>query len=119
VRAVAAEADGWNAWGTTLAEFGTRADELRRVARREPFQCTWGGLVALGTDDAAAQAKAERTGADPQTIVGAPDRVAERLAAYVAAGADWVIVGPVDAANPENATILGEQVAPRLRADAG
>ena len=50
-----------------------------------------------------------------RVIVGGPERVADVLRDYVDAGADWIMVGPVDSADPDNASILGEQVAPLLR----
>ena len=80
------------------------------------FACTWGGLVVLGVDDDDAAGKARRLRADPRTITGGAARVADALNEYTAAGADWVVVGPVDAADPANATLLGEQVRPRLAA---
>jgi hypothetical protein len=40
--------------------------------------------------------------------------VAEALAAYREAGAHWVIVGPLDSANPDNATLLGRAVRPLM-----
>jgi len=36
------------------------------------------------------------------------------LRAYGAAGAEWVIAGPVDSSDPDNATALGEVVKPLL-----
>jgi alkanesulfonate monooxygenase SsuD/methylene tetrahydromethanopterin reductase-like flavin-dependent oxidoreductase (luciferase family) len=114
VRAVAADlADGWNQWGSEPARFAAHAREVRAGADR-PFVCTWGGLVVLAaTDDDAAQ-QARRLGADPSVITGGPARVADALGGYAAAGADWVVVGPVNASDPANATRLGEQVRPRL-----
>jgi hypothetical protein len=47
--------------------------------------------------------------------VGGPETVAASLHAYGVAGASWVIVGPVDSSDPDNAALLGE-VAARLRA---
>jgi len=114
VRAVAGElADGWNQWGGSPAHFAARARRLH--ARAGPgFVCTWGGLVVLGGDDDDAAGKARRLQADPRTITGGPARVADALGEYAAAGADWVVVGPVDASDPANAALLGEQVRPRL-----
>jgi hypothetical protein len=37
------------------------------------------------------------------------------LARYRDAGADWVIVGPVDSSDPQNATMIGAELRPRLR----
>jgi alkanesulfonate monooxygenase SsuD/methylene tetrahydromethanopterin reductase-like flavin-dependent oxidoreductase (luciferase family) len=49
-------------------------------------------------------------------VAGGPERVAARLRAYADLGAEWAILGPLDAPDPENATILGELVAPLVRA---
>lgn len=107
VRALAAaEADGWNRWGGTVERFAEQADEVRRVAARTPFTCSWGGLVVLGDDDAHAAAKAHRLGARPGTVVGGVDAVAATFAGYADAGAGWVIAGPVDARDPQNAMLL-------------
>jgi alkanesulfonate monooxygenase SsuD/methylene tetrahydromethanopterin reductase-like flavin-dependent oxidoreductase (luciferase family) len=115
VRAIAAEAaDGWNSWGSELEWFRSSAAEASAAATREPFVCSWGGLAVLDTDDDRANAKAERLGARPGTLVGGPDTMAASLRDFAAAGAEWVIVGPVDSRDPANAAILGEQVKPLL-----
>jgi alkanesulfonate monooxygenase SsuD/methylene tetrahydromethanopterin reductase-like flavin-dependent oxidoreductase (luciferase family) len=48
-------------------------------------------------------------------IVGGPDLVAGDLRAYVEAGAEWLMIGPVDSSDPDNARILGQEILPRLR----
>jgi alkanesulfonate monooxygenase SsuD/methylene tetrahydromethanopterin reductase-like flavin-dependent oxidoreductase (luciferase family) len=111
----AAHADGWNRWGGGVERLRAQAANLRSACARTPFTVSWGGLVALADDDAAAAGKAERLGAGPGTIVGGPDTVAAALRAYVDAGADWLVLGPVDSADPDNARILGEEILPRLR----
>jgi|SRR5690242_18762962 alkanesulfonate monooxygenase SsuD/methylene tetrahydromethanopterin reductase-like flavin-dependent oxidoreductase (luciferase family) len=116
---VAAEAEGWNRWGVTADAFAAEAASVRQMVGalgRDPdrFELTWGGLVVLGATDRDAQAKAERLGPSPGTIVGGPERVAESLRAVGAAGASWVIVGPVDASDPDNVGLLAEGVAPLL-----
>jgi alkanesulfonate monooxygenase SsuD/methylene tetrahydromethanopterin reductase-like flavin-dependent oxidoreductase (luciferase family) len=88
---------------------------LRAAAARQPFTVSWGGLVVLADDDVTAATKAERLGAADGVIVGGPDLVAAALRAYVDAGADWLMIGPVDSADPDNARILGEEILPRLR----
>jgi len=116
VRALAAaRADGWNRWGPGLERFRAQAADLRLVAARTPFAISWGGLVVLGADERAAAAKAERLTPAPGVIVGGPERVADALREYAEAGADLIVVGPVDSSNPENASILGERVLPLLR----
>ena len=95
--------------------FRDHADALRHAAERTPFVVSWGGLVVLGADDDEAATKAERLRAGTDVIVGGPERVAGALRAYVDAGADWLVIGPVDSSDPENARLLGEVVLPQLR----
>jgi alkanesulfonate monooxygenase SsuD/methylene tetrahydromethanopterin reductase-like flavin-dependent oxidoreductase (luciferase family) len=111
----AAHADGWNRWEGGLAAFRKQADNLRVTAAREPFTISWGGLVVLGENDREAATKAARLDAEPRVIVGGPERVADALRAYADAGAQWLIAGPVDSSDPENARLLGEEVLPLLR----
>jgi len=110
----AAEADGWNAWGGTPERFETTAAAVRADTVRPSFECTWGGLVVLGKDDASAGAKAARLGAGADTIVGGPATLARAVDAYGRAGANWVILAPVDSRDPENAIRLGHEVKDRL-----
>ena len=119
VRRIAAKsADGWNWWGAKAEEFAAHVPEVRAAARRPTCECSWGGLVVLGADDAAAAEKAQRLSAPPFALVGGPATIAERLAELGDAGADWVIVAPVDASDPENARCLGREVIPLLAARA-
>ncbi len=111
----AAHADGWNRWGAGVERFRAQSATLRAAAAREPFTVSWGGLVVLADDDAAAAAKAERLGAGGDVIVGGPEMVAAALAAYVDAGAEWLMIGPIDSSDPDNARILGQEILPRLR----
>jgi len=115
VRRLASEsADGWNWWGGKPDAFAAHVAEVRAAARRSPFESSWGGLVVLDADDDAAAAKAKRLDAPPFALVGGPASIAGHLATYAAAGADWVIVAPVDASDPENARRLGRAVRPLL-----
>jgi len=108
VRAIAAaEADGWNRWGGSPERFREQSETACAAAVRAPFACSWGGLVVIDTDDARAAEKAHRLGAAAGTIVGGPAAVADACAAYADAGAHWVIGGPVDSRNVENAELLG------------
>jgi alkanesulfonate monooxygenase SsuD/methylene tetrahydromethanopterin reductase-like flavin-dependent oxidoreductase (luciferase family) len=70
--------------------------------------------VVVGDDDEDAAEKAARVQASPGTIVGGPDGVARRLDDYAAAGADWVVLGPIDSGDPANAHRLGARVQPLL-----
>jgi alkanesulfonate monooxygenase SsuD/methylene tetrahydromethanopterin reductase-like flavin-dependent oxidoreductase (luciferase family) len=115
VREVASRSsDGWNRWGGSVEQFREQATAVRAEAGRAPFTMSWGGLVVLGADDAAAEAKAARLGVGAGVVVGGPDTVAAALQEYVAAGADWLVVGPIDSSDPENARLLGEAVLPLL-----
>lgn len=111
----AAHADGWNRWGNGVDRFREQATNLSMAAARRPFTVTWGGLVVLADDDDAAAAKAERLRVGDHVIVGGPDLVAGALRAYVDAGAEWLMLGPIDSSDPDNARILGEEILPRLR----
>jgi alkanesulfonate monooxygenase SsuD/methylene tetrahydromethanopterin reductase-like flavin-dependent oxidoreductase (luciferase family) len=116
VRDVAVEeADGWNRWGGMVDTFRDTAVAMRADAARSPYTLSWGGLLVIAAADDAAVAKAERLGASAGAIVGGPASVAAALRDFVAAGADWLILGPVDSADPENARLVGEAVAPLLR----
>jgi alkanesulfonate monooxygenase SsuD/methylene tetrahydromethanopterin reductase-like flavin-dependent oxidoreductase (luciferase family) len=114
VGAVAARADGWNRWGPTLERFEQEAAAVRAMRARHPYTISWAGVFVIDTDERAAEKKARRLGNNPEAVVGGPERVADVLRAYGAAGADWVIVGPVDSSDPDNAALLGEQVKPLL-----
>lgn len=113
-RVAAVQAHGWNAWGGDVDQFASQVEETRAMGASADFDCTWGGLVVLGADDARAREKAQRLGASDQVIVGGPATVAAALARYGAVGADWLIVAPLDSRDPENARLLGEQVKPLL-----
>jgi alkanesulfonate monooxygenase SsuD/methylene tetrahydromethanopterin reductase-like flavin-dependent oxidoreductase (luciferase family) len=110
----AARADGWNRWGPPLARFEREASSVREAHTRDPFTVSWAGLFVVDRTERAAQAKAQRLLPDPEATVGGPEQVAEVLRAYGAAGAEWVIVGPIDSSDPDNAVVLGELVKPLL-----
>lgn len=120
VRIAASRADGWNRWAGLPTSFATAAERVRAEvanAKRDAdaFAFTWGGLALLGATPAEAEAKRDRLGGDrPDVVCGDPAQVADAIAAYAAAGADWVILGPIDSADPSNAAVLGA-AADRLR----
>jgi hypothetical protein len=93
VREIVAVADGWNSWGTSPGEFAEQGALVRGVAPSATL--TWGGL-----------ARPIEEGATVLT---------DRLRPYAAAGAAWILVGPIDASDPANATVLAE-VRARLNA---
>jgi len=113
VRVVAAHSDGWNRWGGDPGRFAAHAAEVRTLAAGH---CTlsWGGLVVLGEDERAARRKQERLDPPPDAIIGGPERVAERWREFVAAGAEWIIAGPLDSADLDNPAIIGERIAPLI-----
>jgi len=110
VLATVSDADGWNRWGGTAEDFAAEAAVVRRV--HPDATLTWGGLVVLATSDDRAREKAAVLRAGPGTVVGSPATVAAQLRAYVEAGAAWLILGPVDSSDPNNAdlaaTLAGE-----------
>ncbi|HYU38824.1 MAG TPA: LLM class flavin-dependent oxidoreductase [Acidimicrobiia bacterium] len=110
----AARADGWNRWGPPLARFEREARSVREAHRRDPFTVSWAGLFVVDRTERGARAKAQRLPPTPEATVGGPEQVAEVVRAYGAAGAEWVIVGPIDSSDPDNAVILGEMVKPLL-----
>ncbi len=86
LREIVAVADGWNSWGTDAAGFAEQAALVRDVSPDATL--TWGGL-----------ARPLEEGAGP---------LADRLRPYGAAGATWIIVGPVPATDPANAAVLAD-----------
>jgi alkanesulfonate monooxygenase SsuD/methylene tetrahydromethanopterin reductase-like flavin-dependent oxidoreductase (luciferase family) len=106
VREIVALADGWNRWGGTPDRFADEVELVREVAPGATI--TWGGLVLTGADDAVAEEKAATRKISADTLIGGPARLAAQLDAYAARGAEWVVVGPVDPTNPDNAEHLGE-----------
>jgi alkanesulfonate monooxygenase SsuD/methylene tetrahydromethanopterin reductase-like flavin-dependent oxidoreductase (luciferase family) len=110
----AARSDGWNRWGPPLARFEREARAVRTAHRRDPFTMSWAGLFVVDRTERAARAKSQRLPASAETTVGGPEQVAEVLRAYGNAGAEWLILGPVDSADPDNASVLGELVKPLL-----
>ena len=106
VRHVVARADGWNGWGASVDEFAARAALVQEIAPAAAL--TWGGLVLVGRDERDAREKADRLRAGPHVVFGGPEHVAAGLVRYRDAGASWAVVAPIDASEPENATILGD-----------
>jgi hypothetical protein len=47
-------------------------------------------------------------------LVGGPDTVAAALRPYVEAGAEWLMLGPIDSSAPDNCRLIGDELAPRL-----
>ena len=106
VREIVAIADGWNGWGGTPDDLQRDADLVREIAPGAVI--TWGGLILTGDSEGSAQDKAAARTIAPDVLVGGPARIADQFGEYVACGAQWVIAGPIDSSNPDNAAILGE-----------
>ncbi len=92
-------AHGWNRWGGSPDDLETGRATVRQAAEaagRDPAEVvvTWGGVVDLTRPVA--------------ELVG-------ELVPYIDAGAEWIVVGPRDAAAPEAAAIVRE-IAERLTA---
>jgi alkanesulfonate monooxygenase SsuD/methylene tetrahydromethanopterin reductase-like flavin-dependent oxidoreductase (luciferase family) len=113
VRAIAARANGWNRWGGNPERFAAEVAEVGAAASG-PCVISWGGLVVLGETEADANRKRERLDPPANAIVGGPEQVADRLREYIAAGAHWIIVGPVDSTDLDNPAIMSSRVAPLL-----
>ena len=64
--------------------------------------------MLTGDDDAAARAKAEERTLADDVLVGGPARLADQLGEFVERGAEWVILGPIDSSDLDNAANLGE-----------
>ena len=86
VRQIVAVADAWNMWGSEPEVFAAEAALVREVA--PGAELTWGGLARPLEEGAVA--------------------LAERLRPYADVGASWLVVGPVDSSNPDNAAVVGE-----------
>lgn len=114
VLAVAARhADGWNAWGSTPAQFARDAGTIAEMSDGRPVELSWAGQVVLAETDGDAHRKlGSRDPAD--YLVGSPVSVAERLRAYVDAGARHLIVALPNAADPHGYELLATAVRPEL-----
>jgi alkanesulfonate monooxygenase SsuD/methylene tetrahydromethanopterin reductase-like flavin-dependent oxidoreductase (luciferase family) len=114
VRIAAERAGGWNRWGGGPSSFADAAERVRAEVvnagrDRARFTFTWGGLAVLARNPAELAPKVERLRGDrPGIVRGDPPQVAAQIAAYSAAGAAWVILGPIDSSDPANAALLGE-----------
>jgi alkanesulfonate monooxygenase SsuD/methylene tetrahydromethanopterin reductase-like flavin-dependent oxidoreductase (luciferase family) len=114
VRDLAAEiADGWNAWGGTPERLALESVEIREKAGR-PFEVSWGGQVLLAPDAVRlAERLAERDDAD-RLVAGTPGQVADQLQAYVAAGADELVLSLLASPGWDPWELFVEQVRPQL-----
>lgn len=107
-------ADGWNGWAGGPKRFAQDAATVASHADGRPVELSWGGLVRLAEDDAAADAKMgdrDRKG----WIVGGPDTVAKRLQRFVDAGARHLIATFPDPSTSNAYELLAQQVKPQLQ----
>ena len=104
VRQAAAEADGWNSWGTDVATF---AAEAATVAPGRAL--TWAGQVLIGRTGAEAAGKLRAHGARPGLVSGTVDDLVRHLDGLVEAGASWAICAPLDiGTDPAAVELLAE-----------
>ena len=107
LRAAAAEADGWNSWGSDLATFTA---EAATVAPGTAL--TWAGQVLIGRTDAEADAKLRARGPRPGLVSGTIDDLARHLDGLAAAGASWAVCAPLDVGtDPAAVEMLSEAAA--------
>jgi alkanesulfonate monooxygenase SsuD/methylene tetrahydromethanopterin reductase-like flavin-dependent oxidoreductase (luciferase family) len=107
VRAAAATADGWNAWGTDVVTFTAEATGV--APGRE---LTWGGQVLVGRTQAQAATKLRAHGDRPGLFAGTVDDLAGHLRALAAAGASWAVCAPLDVGtDPAAVEIVAEAAA--------
>lgn len=107
VRMAAANADGWNGWGTDVA---TWADEAAGVPHGG--ELTWGGQVLIGRTRAEAGAKLRAHGPRPGLVAGTADDLKAHFDALAAAGASWAVCAPLDVGtDPQAVEILSEVAA--------
>ena len=104
VRMAAANADGWNGWGTDVA---TWAGEAAGVPHGG--ELTWGGQVLIGRTQAEADAKLRAHGSRPGLVTGTADHLKAHFDALAAAGASWAVCAPLDVGtDPEAVERLAE-----------
>ncbi len=107
--AAARIADGWNAWGGSVADFERNAATIRAAAAGRAVELTWGGLVVLAASDE--EARSQLGTRDPSKyVVGGPDTVVRHLAGIIEAGATHIVVTFPDAAEPSNYEALGGRI---------
>jgi alkanesulfonate monooxygenase SsuD/methylene tetrahydromethanopterin reductase-like flavin-dependent oxidoreductase (luciferase family) len=100
VRELVALADGWNAWGSGIDAFRRDVEHVRELAAGATI--TWGGVVSFDASDR------------DDVVSGSPEQIAAQLRPYADAGAEWLLLAPLRASDPDNATRIGEQLMPLL-----
>lgn len=87
-------ADGWNGWSGSPERFAQDAQEVLAAAAGRPVELTWGGIVRLLPMDARRSDAARPTGAekDAGVLAGTPEQLADRLRAFIEAGASHLVL---------------------------
>jgi len=110
VRRTAAEADGWNGWGSDAATF---AAEAKVVAPGR--ELTWGGQVLIGRTPADAKSKLAARGPRPGLVTGTVGDLRRHFQALAAAGASWAVCAPLDVDDGPGAVEILAEAAGRPR----
>jgi alkanesulfonate monooxygenase SsuD/methylene tetrahydromethanopterin reductase-like flavin-dependent oxidoreductase (luciferase family) len=110
LRIAATLADGWNGWGGTPEEYARDCATVRALADGRRVEATWAGLVVLAPTLERAR---EKLGSRPSNayIAGDSEAVRDRLAGFVAAGAEHIIATFPDSGTPGNFEALAEMKA--------
>lgn len=107
LRRAAAEADGWNGWGSDAASFAAEAATV--AAGRE---VTWGGQILVARTRAEADAKLRTHPPRPGLVAGTTDDLRRHFDGLVSAGASWAICAPLDVGtDPAAVEIVAEAAA--------
>lgn len=110
VRRTAAEADGWNGWGSDAATF---AEEAAAVAPGR--ELTWGGQVLIARTAAEAESKLAARGTRPGLVTGTVGDLRRHFQALAAAGASWAVCAPLDVDDGPGAVEILAEAAGRPR----
>ena len=114
VRALAADlADGWNAWGGSADRLAADTVEIRDRAGR-PFEVSWGGQVLLARNAEELKELLEVRDDADRLVAGTPERIAEQLKAYVAAGADELVLSLLSSPGLDSWDLFLDEVRPLL-----
>lgn len=105
-------ADGWNGWSGSAKRLGEDAQRVRGAAGERPIEITWGGQVSFGDGDASSLAQKHQ---DPYLLSGTAPELIDRLAEYVGAGAEHLVLTQVGAWSQDVQNALAKDVAPALR----
>lgn len=110
VRMAAADADGWNGWGTDVATW-----EAEAAGVPPGRELTWGGQILIGRTRAGADAKLRAHGSRPGLVAGTVEDLKAHLDALAAAGASWAVCAPLDVGTDPDAVEMLSEVAAGCR----